>query len=39
MLSSGSGTFFGEPTQSDLPSVLGADNVYDVSVMFRENNE
>jgi len=38
MLGSGSGTFYGEATKDDIPSVLGADNVYDVSLMFKENN-
>lgn len=36
--SQGSGQFFKEMTQEDKPSVLGNDNVYDVSVMFAENN-
>ncbi len=39
MLGSGSGTFFGEVTAADMPSVLGADNVYDISRAFAENNE
>lgn len=38
MLGSGSGTFFAETTASDKPSVLGADNVYDVSRAFSDNN-
>ncbi len=38
-LSLGSGVFYGEVSKSDLPSVLGADNVYDVSRMFSENNQ
>jgi hypothetical protein len=39
MLGSGAGTFFGEPTKTDEPSVLGADNVYDVTNMWQMNNE
>ncbi len=39
MLGSGSGTFYGELTKSDMPSVLGADNVYDISNMWAQNNE
>lgn len=38
MLGSGSGAFFGENDPMDKKSVLGADNVYDVSEMFRNNN-
>lgn len=38
MLGSGSGTFFGEITRADLPHVIDADNNYDVSRMFTENN-
>lgn len=38
-LSEGAGTFYGEVTQSDRPSVLGIDNVYDVTKMFMENNQ
>lgn len=38
MLGSGSGTFYGEVSKADMPSVLGADNVYDVSRQFAENN-
>lgn len=39
MLGSGSGTFFGEATKADIPSVLGSDNVYDVTNMWKQNNE
>ncbi len=39
MLGAGSGTFFGEITSADKPSVLGADNVYDISRAFAEANE
>lgn len=39
MLGSGSGTFFGEVTRADVPSVLGSDNVYDVTNMWQQNNE
>lgn len=39
MLGQGSGVFFKEMTDGDRPSVLGADNVYDVSRAFTENNE
>lgn len=39
MLGAGSGAFFKEMTKEDMPSVLGADNVYDVSRMFAENND
>lgn len=35
---SGSGVFFKDLTEGDKPSVLGADNVYDVSRAFAENN-
>lgn len=38
LLSNGAGVFYGEVAQADLPSVLGADNVYDVSRAFSENN-
>ena len=34
----GAGQFWREATQSDIPSVLGADNIYDISNAFRENN-
>jgi len=39
MQGQGSGVFYGEVTQADLPHVIDADNNYDVSVMFKENNE
>jgi hypothetical protein len=39
VLSNGAGAFFNEGTAADKPSVLGADNVYDVSRMFSENNQ
>lgn len=39
MLGAGSGVFYGEVIQSDLPSVLGADNVYDVTRAFTEANQ
>jgi len=39
MLGSGSGVFYGEVTQADIPSVLGADNIYDVSRAFAEINQ
>lgn len=39
MLSSGSGVFYNENPEEEKKSVLGADNVYDVSNMFSENNE
>ena len=39
MQGNGAGTFFGEIAQADLPSVLGADNTYDVSRMWAENQE
>jgi hypothetical protein len=38
MLGEGAGVFYGEVTAADKPSVLGADNVYDVSKAFAENN-
>jgi hypothetical protein len=38
MLGNGAGVFFNEPSREDMPSVLGADNVYDVSRMWAENN-
>lgn len=37
MLSSGSGVFFAETAEK--PTVLGADNVYDISKAFAENNQ
>lgn len=38
VMASGSGTFYGEVTKADKPSVLGGDNVYDISRAFSENN-
>lgn len=38
MLGNGSGVFYGEVAQADRPSVLGADNVYDVTRAFIDNN-
>jgi len=38
-LGNGAGVFYGEATTSDRPSVLGADNIYDVSRAFSDNNE
>lgn len=39
-LGEGAGTFFSQEVDDETkPSVLGADNVYDVSVQFQENNE
>lgn len=38
MLGDGAGAFFGEMTEADKPSVLGADNVYDISKAFADNN-
>lgn len=39
MLGGGAGIFYGEQTSADKPSVLGADNVYDVSKAFSDNNQ
>jgi len=39
MLSSGAGVFYNENPDEEKQSVLGIDNVYDVSKMFQENNE
>ncbi len=39
MLGSGAGAFYGERSVGDKPSVLGADNVWDISKAFSENNE
>lgn len=39
MLGQGSGTFYGEVTQADMPSVIDADNVYDITRTFLDNNE
>ena len=38
MEGNGAGVFYGEALESDKPSVINADNVYDVSVLFSENN-
>lgn len=38
MLGTGSGVFYGELRQSDIPSILGADNVYDITKAFMDNN-
>lgn len=38
MLGNGAGVFYNEGLESDKPSVLGADNVYDISRAFAENN-
>lgn len=35
----GAGVFFNDNPNAERPSVLGADNVYDVTNMWRENNE
>lgn len=34
----GSGTFFGEAMESDKPSIISVDNVWDITNAFRENN-
>lgn len=39
MLGAGSGTFYGELTKADMPSVLSHDNVYDISRAFNEANQ
>lgn len=39
LMGEGAGTFFQELTRSDMPSVLGADNVYDVTNQWKHNNE
>lgn len=39
LLGHGAGTFFKETTKLDRPSVLGADNVYDVTNMWRDAQE
>jgi len=38
MLGAGSGTFFAEPTGANKPSVIDADNVYDVTQAFMDAN-
>lgn len=37
-LGSGAGQFWREPVQSDKKTVISADNVYDVTMAFKENN-
>lgn len=37
-MGAGVGVFFGEVTEADRPSVLGNDNVWDISRAFAENN-
>lgn len=39
LLGSGSGTFFGEVMESDIPPVISVDNVYQISEHFAENNQ
>jgi len=39
VLSSGAGVFYSAVDDLNKPSVLGADNIYDVSKMFIDNNE
>lgn len=39
MQGSGAGVFYGYIKKEDIPSVLGADNVYDVTNMWQMNNE
>jgi hypothetical protein len=38
MKGGGDGEFYKPETQDDIPSVLGADNVYDVSQQFKQSN-
>lgn len=38
MLGNGAGIFYGDTSQEDKPSVLGIDNVYDVTKMWADNN-
>lgn len=38
MLGNGAGVFYGEITKDDMPSVLGADNIYDITRAFMDNN-
>lgn len=38
-MGAGNGAFFGEVIKSEIPSVLGHDNVYDISRAFIENNQ
>jgi Phage terminase large subunit (GpA) len=37
-MGAGAGVFYGEVTEENKPSVLGADNVYDITNAFLENN-
>lgn len=39
MLGAGSGAFYGELKQADLPSIISRDNIYEISDIFRQNNE
>ncbi len=39
LLGEGAGVFFKDMTEGDRPSVLGTDNVYDISRAFAENNQ
>ena len=39
MQGNSAGAFYGEVTQADKPSVLGADNIWDVSKAFSDNNQ
>lgn len=39
MLGAGTGVFYGESSSSDRKSVLGADNVWDISQAFANNNQ
>ena len=38
LLGQGAGVFYGQITKEDVPSVLGSDNVYDISKAFIDNN-
>jgi len=38
-LGAGAGIFYGEDDPSSKPSVLGADNVYDISKMWSDNQQ
>ena len=38
MLGEGAGVFFGEQSADQKPSVLGADNVYNITKAFNDNN-
>jgi hypothetical protein len=37
-LSNGAGVFYREATEEDTPTIIGRDNVYDITQMFKENN-